>query len=142
MDTTSNAPDIEPLSSAVARRLRGRMGELQLKGTEVAALIGMTQGSFSRRYTGAAAWELDELQRLEAATGIRIAFLLGLEDVEQPATAPIARVEPAPAAAPAPPADRPPVAGGDQPRLMFLDPTPIRFDSAAWPGAMAPAAAS
>jgi hypothetical protein len=73
------------------------MGELQLKGTDIAAAIGMTQGSFSRRYTGSAAWELDELALLEKKTGIRIAYLLGLEDPAEPGTltGAIMRIEPA-----------------------------------------------
>lgn len=78
----------ETLSAAVARRLRGRMGELQLKGTDVAAAIGMTQGSFSRRYTGSAAWELDELELLQQHyPELSIAYLLGIEtDPGDPST--------------------------------------------------------
>jgi hypothetical protein len=116
------------------------MGELQLKGTEVAAKLGMTQGSFSRRYTGTAAWELDELERLEIATGIRITYLLGLEDAagETTVTGVISRIEPAqqqqqpqqqPQSPPAPPAG--------PPQLQYLDPAPIRYDHGLWPGSPA-----
>jgi hypothetical protein len=113
------------------------MGELQLKGTEVAAAIGMTQGSFSRRYTGSAAWELDELERLESATGIRITYLLGLEDAsgESTITGVISRIEAAdqqqrqqPGSGTLPPA--PPV----PPQLQYLDPAPIRYEHSLWPG--------
>lgn len=136
MDTNSHPPEFEPLSKAVARRLRGRMGELQLKGTDVAAAIGMTQGSFSRRYTGAAAWELDELQQLEAATGIRLTYLLGLEDNpgEQTITGLISRIEPAEPTGGPRPAGPAPEAPPEPPRMLFADPAPIRYDHAAWPG--------
>jgi hypothetical protein len=79
------------------------MGELQIKGTEIAAAIGMTQGSFSRRYTGSAAWELDELEQLQQHfPELSIAYLLGLElDPGEPSllTGPIMRIDP-PAADP------------------------------------------
>lgn len=80
--TTHNTVSGEPLSEQVARRLRALMAERQLRGTEVAAAIGMTQGSFSRRFTGSAPWELDELQRLESAVGISVAYLLGFQDTD------------------------------------------------------------
>ena len=81
------------------------MGELQIKGTDIANAIGMTQGSFSRRYTGSAAWELDELEALQRettklGTPITIAYLLGIEtDPGEgiPLTGAIVRLEPAPA---------------------------------------------
>lgn len=75
------------------------MGELQLKGTDIASSIGMTQGSFSRRYTGSAAWELDELEQLQAHyPELSIAYLLGLDDPSEPAplTGSILRIEPMP----------------------------------------------
>jgi hypothetical protein len=101
---TTQPHEQETLSQAVARRLRGKMGELQLKGPDIAAAIGMTQGSFSRRYTGSAAWELDELELLqrktaELGTPITIAYLLGLDpDPAEtgPVTGSIMRIEPAP----------------------------------------------
>lgn len=95
----TNQQEPETLSAAVARRLRGRMGELQIKGTDIAQAIGMTQGSFSRRYTGSAAWELDELEQLQIHyPALSIAYLLGLEDPAEPAplTGSILRIEPAP----------------------------------------------
>jgi hypothetical protein len=124
------------------------MAELQLRGTEVAAAIGMTQGSFSRRYTGSAAWELDELEILEAKVGISMAYLLGWDDPvgEQTATGTIPRVAPPPAPVtilgPAEPGQRPgippapadPPAAPAPPQQLFVDPTPIRFDRGAWPG--------
>lgn len=101
MSPNSLPAENETLSAAVARRLRGKMAELQLKGTDVAAAIGMTQGSFSRRYTGSAPWELDELEVLEQKTGIRITYLLGLEDPaaspETTFTGAIMRIDPKPA---------------------------------------------
>lgn len=118
------------------------MAELQLRGTEVAAAIGMTQGSFSRRYTGSAPWELDELETLEAKVGISIAYLLGWDDPagERPATGSIPRSLPP---EPLPPVtllgpvpvgylpEQPPA----PPQMQFVDPTPIRVDRAgAWPG--------
>jgi transcriptional regulator with XRE-family HTH domain len=123
--TAGRSGEHETLSQAVARRLRGRMGELKLKGTEVAAALGMTQGSFSRRYTGTAAWELDELERLESATGIRITYLLGLEDAagETTVTGVISRIEPA--------------QQQQQPQQQYLDPAPIRYDHGLWPGSPA-----
>jgi hypothetical protein len=114
------------------------MGELQLKGTEVAAKIGMTQGSFSRRYTGTAPWELDELELLEQKTGIRITYLLGLEDAagETTVTGVISRIEPAPGQQQQQqqPGGTVPPAPAGPPQLQYLDPTPIRYDHALWPG--------
>lgn len=127
------------------------MAELQLRGTDVAAAIGMTQGSFSRRFTGSAAWELDELELLEAKVGISIAYLLGWEAapeqlttgaivIQQRTTTTAGAVPqfrpPAPPAAPAPPAIEPPAAEEPPapPTLRYPDHSPIRFDSGAWPG--------
>jgi hypothetical protein len=118
------------------------MGELQLKGTEVAAKIGMTQGSFSRRYTGTAPWELDELELLEQKTGIRITYLLGLEDAagETTVTGVISRIEPAPGPQQQQPQQQgpavPPAPAGP-PQLQYLDPAPIRYDHGLWPGSPA-----
>lgn len=138
MNTQENAGhgEIDPLSQRVARRLRGRMAELQLRGTDVAAAIGMTQGSFSRRFTGSAAWELDELQLLESKVGISIAYLLGWEPAAEPtATGPIAlqarAAEQARGPAPEDPPEQPRQA--ELPNLRYPDPTPIR-DVVAWPG--------
>ncbi|UVF61155.1 helix-turn-helix DNA binding domain protein [Arthrobacter phage Aoka] len=130
--------DQEPLSQRVARRLRSRMAELQLRGTEVAAAIGMTQGSFSRRYTGSAAWELDELETLEKKVGISIAYLLGWDDPAegQAPTGTIPKVAPPPppvtllGAVPERPAGPP----APPPRLLYTDPSPIRYDRSGWPG--------
>lgn len=124
------------------------MAELQLRGTEVAAAIGMTQGSFSRRYTGSAAWELDELEILEETTGISIAYLLGWEEAPGGEGIKLARAPKgsasaaSPALGPSPtPAERaalPPTPPA--PRLVYADSAPILFDRSAWPGAV-PAAA-
>lgn len=144
----AGAGGIERLSQRVARRLRMRMAELQLKGTDVAAAIGMTQGSFSRRYTGNAAWELDELEQLEVQVGISVAYLFGWDQqAEAPATAPVPIVPvppqaatgalphaPAPRQVGGPPAPPAPPEPPTPPRLHFVDRAPIRFDSVAWPG--------
>lgn len=146
----------ETLSQRVARRLRARMAELQLRGTEVAAAIGMTQGSFSRRYTGSAAWELDELEMLEAKVGISLAFLLGWDDPAsaQPITGAIPQVpgppallrlpevegDPAPAVPEDPPAPAPSNRAAERPVLAAAvtapgrEVGPIRYDRSAWPG--------
>lgn len=135
------------------------MAELQLRGTEVAAAIGMTQGSFSRRFTGSAAWELDELEMLEAKVGISVAYLLGWEPAPEQLTtgaiviqqrttttagavpqfrpasaAPPAQPAAPPAAMPSPAAIEPPAEDPPAPpQLMYPDHSPVRFDAGAWP---------
>lgn len=122
------------------------MAELQLRGTDVAAAVGMTQGSFSRRFTGSAPWELDELEILEEKVGISIAYLLGWDDPagERPATGaipytpppppPVTLIGPVPDQVPAPP----PPSAPEPPRQLFADPAPIRYDRGSWPGAVQP----
>jgi len=117
-----------------------------LKGTTVAAAIGMTQASFSRRYVGEAPFQLDELQQLEQATGIRITFLLGLEDPtsETLITGMITRIEPAPehnSDVPPASAQQPPAPKPGPPSAVYTDNRPTRFEHGLWPGVHVDAAA-
>ena len=73
----------EPLSAKVARRLRGQLAELRISGSSLARITGLTQSKVSRRLTGDAPLELDELQMIEEATGISMAYLLGFSDVSR-----------------------------------------------------------
>ena len=70
----------EPLSQKVARRLRGQLGELRISGSSLARITGLTQSKVSRRLNGDAPLELDELEMIEEATGISVAYLLGFSD--------------------------------------------------------------
>ncbi|WP_315913610.1 helix-turn-helix domain-containing protein [Arthrobacter sp. lap29] len=78
-----NGGKSEPLSSKVARRLRGQLAELRISGSSLARITGLTQSKVSRRLNGDAPLELDELQMIEEATGISVAYLLGFSDVSR-----------------------------------------------------------
>lgn len=68
------------MSLKVARRLRGQLAELRISGSSLARITGLTQSKISRRLNGDAPLELDELQMIEEATGISMAYLLGLSE--------------------------------------------------------------
>lgn len=68
------------MSQKVARRLRGQLAELRISGASLARITGLTQSKVSRRLTGDAPLELDELQVIEEATGISMAYLLGFSE--------------------------------------------------------------
>ena len=66
--------DNEPLSQAVARRLRGILAEQKISGSALAREMDITQAKMSRRTTGVTALTLDELSQ--------IAEILGVSEVE------------------------------------------------------------
>ena len=66
--------DNEPLSHAVARRLRGILAEQKISGSALAREMDITQAKMSRRTTGVTALTLDELSQ--------IAEILGVSEVE------------------------------------------------------------
>lgn len=74
----------ETLSEAVARRLRGALGERQISGSELARKLGMAQTAVSRRLAGKIPLDVNELQHIEEATGITVAYLMGLQENPPP----------------------------------------------------------
>lgn len=68
--------DNEPLSQAVARRLRGILAEQKISGSALAEEMGMKQASMSRRTTGVTPLTLDELSQIAEILGVSEWWLL------------------------------------------------------------------
>jgi len=62
-------------AALIAGRIRGIMAEHLIPANRVAAAIGLTQPTFSRRYTGEVDWSVDELVKLAKAFGMTFAEL-------------------------------------------------------------------
>lgn len=65
----------ETRSQAVARRLRGALAERGISVAEVARRLGVTQQKLSRRMTGLNAFDVDELDRICAVTGVSFEYV-------------------------------------------------------------------
>lgn len=68
-------PD-EPLTTAVARRLRGQLAEHRMTLEELGKVLGLSKMAASRRTNGETPISLAELELIEAATPITAAYLL------------------------------------------------------------------
>ena len=68
--------DDEPLSQAVARRLRGILAERKISASALAIEMGIKQASMSRRTTGVTALTLDELSQIAEILGVSEWWLL------------------------------------------------------------------
>ena len=66
----------EPLTAAVARRLRGLMAEIRLNQTQVAERTGWGRMYLSRRLSGQTPMDTSDLETIEAATSISVAYLI------------------------------------------------------------------
>lgn len=66
----------ETFTQAVSRRLRGKLGEYQVSGLQLAAMTGLGRTLIFRRLSGETALNTDELERICAATGIDMAYLV------------------------------------------------------------------
>ncbi|MDN4174693.1 helix-turn-helix transcriptional regulator [Nocardioides sp. SOB77] len=76
MTSEANAMS-ETLADAVARRVRGVMGEKRIRQAELALKLGVSQPSLSRRLNGDRAFELNEVEQVAAALAVSPAYLLG-----------------------------------------------------------------
>ena len=65
----------ETPSQAVARRLRGELGERRISVSEVARRIEMTQAALSRRMTGDVKFGVDLIGQICDATGISFTYV-------------------------------------------------------------------
>ena len=74
----------EPLSHAVARRLRGLLAEHRISGSALARELGMTQSAMSRRLTGETPLSLDEITAIADVLGITEEVLLGMHNRTRP----------------------------------------------------------
>jgi transcriptional regulator with XRE-family HTH domain len=66
----------EPLAEAVARRLRGLMGEQRLSQDHLSKLCDWGRGYMNRRYTGETPLDLNDLEKLQQCAGIPMLYLL------------------------------------------------------------------
>lgn len=67
--------ETETRSQQIARRLRGQMAERNLKQGDIAQAIGKSQPVVSDRLRGNMAFEINELDLIEEATGISADYL-------------------------------------------------------------------
>lgn len=74
----------ETLTTAVARRLRGKLAESRITGIELSKRTGMGRAMISRRLSGETALNTDELELIEHVTGISAAYLLTGRGEESP----------------------------------------------------------
>jgi transcriptional regulator with XRE-family HTH domain len=65
----------ETRAEAVARRLRGELGQLSLSGSEAARRVGLTQAFMSRRLTGHVSFHIDELDLICTRLGISYEYV-------------------------------------------------------------------
>lgn len=65
----------EPRTTAVARRLRGEIGQLNLSISEVARRTGMSQPALSRRMTGELPFDIAELDLICDVLGISYEYI-------------------------------------------------------------------
>ena len=68
--------DNEPLSQAVARRLRGILAEQKISASALAREMDITQATMSRKTTGVTPLTLDELSHVAEILGVSEWWLL------------------------------------------------------------------
>lgn len=83
MTVTQSLPEVD-LASTVARRVRGLLGEYQMKQAELAMRLGLSTTAMSHRLSGNKDFDLVELPALAAALEVSIEYLLGLADERSP----------------------------------------------------------
>ncbi|WP_167489657.1 helix-turn-helix domain-containing protein [Nocardia terpenica] len=72
----------ETRSQAVARRLRGVLGENRITISELGRRIGMTQSAMSRRVNGDTSFTIEELDRVADAIGTTFLYLsTGIKEI-------------------------------------------------------------
>jgi transcriptional regulator with XRE-family HTH domain len=65
----------ETRTEAIARRLRGELGQLNLSISEVARRTGLSQPALSRRMTGQIAFDIEELDLICTTLGISFDYV-------------------------------------------------------------------
>lgn len=68
-------PD-ESLAEVVARRLRGYLAEHRISHKDFGEAVGWDRGKYQRRLSGEVSLDLRDLEEIERATGITVAFML------------------------------------------------------------------
>jgi transcriptional regulator with XRE-family HTH domain len=84
MTVTQIAPQGVDLAAHVARRVRGLMGEHQVRQTDLAKMLGVSQSAASDRLRGVTDFPINELPVLAAEFSTSIEYLLGLTDDRSP----------------------------------------------------------
>jgi len=74
----------ETISEAVARKIRGLMGEHRCSQKALGIYLDLSQGSISNRLNGSVPWSIDEMDRVAAKFDVPITRLLPDPDPESP----------------------------------------------------------
>lgn len=75
--TLTDAPRTgESVTEAIARRLRGELGQLNMSVSEVARQTGLSQPALHRRMTGAQAFDTEELDLICETLGLSWDYVL------------------------------------------------------------------
>lgn len=117
---------VTPMRQRVAEEVRVLLARRQMSASELARRIGLTQPYMSRRLTGEIAFDVDDLEVIAAALGVKPAELLGSTSITPRYTKPAGRSTSAPPARtdakPAPTrAGRPPSYPGNARRPQLLN---------------------
>jgi transcriptional regulator with XRE-family HTH domain len=75
--TTLRVVGHEPLTEAVARRLRGLLAELRISQKDFGAKTGWGRAYVYRRLTGETPMDTADLEHIQDATGIQVLYLVG-----------------------------------------------------------------
>lgn len=65
----------ESRSQAVARRLRGELGQLRISVSEAARRMGITQSALSRRMNGDVTFDVEELDHICTVLGVSFEYV-------------------------------------------------------------------
>ncbi|WP_425569833.1 helix-turn-helix domain-containing protein [Rhodococcus olei] len=84
MTTLKAAADRESRTEAIARRLRGKLGEMRISQSELARVIHMNKASVSRRMAGDFPWRIDELELVCDALGLDLDEILTGQERKNP----------------------------------------------------------
>ncbi|WP_432793639.1 helix-turn-helix domain-containing protein [Rhodococcus ruber] len=71
-----NPSGVEPRREAIARRLRGKLGEQRMSQAKLAALSGINQSGLSRRLNGKMPFDIDELEAVCSILGVDLDEIL------------------------------------------------------------------
>lgn len=66
----------ETLTQAIARRLRGQLGELGISKSQFERLLGWGRGTAPKRLKGEMSFTTEQLEHIELVLGIRVRYLI------------------------------------------------------------------
>lgn len=66
---------VETRNEAISRRIRGKMGERRITGVKLGEMLGITQGSISRRLTNEIPLDVDFVDKAAEALGTSADYL-------------------------------------------------------------------